>query len=529
MNPSPQHDVVILGGGLAGLCLALQLRQRFADIDIVVLERKSHPLPAAAHKVGESTVEIGAHYFAETLGLRAHLDAQHIRKFGFRFFWSEGRDDLERVTELGVSQVMPTPTWQIDRGIFENHLGERARELGVRFVDGASVRGVDLASDGDGAHVVRASIDGAEQVLTARWVVDASGRAGLLKRKLDLADANGHDANAVWFRIDARLAIDDWCDDAPWGSRCTPPERWRSTNHLCGEGYWVWLIPLGSGAHSVGIVCDAQIHPLERMNTFDKALDWLREFQPLVARHCEATRDQLMDFMFLRGFSHGCKQVFSGDRWALTGDAGVFLDPFYSPGSDFIAIANTYICELIAHDRAGKPVAPYARLYEQLYFSFYENTLSLYRDQYAIFGDAEIMAIKVIWDYAYYWGILCPLFFQHRLGDLALLGELRDEMLAASTLNRDMQQLFHRWYAIGTRASRPVMWDQGKLDWFLEMNRALRDPLDDAGVRARLRDGLATLRELAATVRARAAASGLDGIEHATESKGKTPLFAEAA
>ena len=223
------------------------------------------------------------------------------------------------------------------------------------------------------------------------------------------------------------------------------------------------------------------------MNTFDKALDWLRVFQPLVARHCEATRDQLMDFMFLRGFSHGCKQVFSGDRWALTGDAGVFLDPFYSPGSDFIAIANTYICELIAHDRAGKPVAPYARLYEQLYFSFYENTLSLYRDQYAIFGDAEIMAIKVIWDYAYYWGILCPLFFQHRLGDLALLDELRDEMLAASTLNRDMQQLFHRWYAIGTRASRPVMWDQGKLDWFLEMNRALRDPLDDAGVRARLR------------------------------------------
>lgn len=528
MTSPARPDVVILGGGLAGLCLALQLRRRFADLDIVVLERKAHPVPVAAHKVGESTVEIGAHYFAETLGLREHLDAEHIRKFGFRFFWSEGRDDLEGVTELGVSQVMPTPTWQIDRGVFENHLGERARALGIRFLDDARVRGIEPGT-GEAAHRVRATVAGDECEFHARWLIDASGRAGLLKRKFDLAEANGHDVNSVWFRIDRRLSIDDWCDDDAWGARCSPPERWRSTNHLCGEGYWVWLIPLGSGAHSVGIVCDAKLHPLERMNSFDKALDWLREFQPLVARHCEATRDQLMDFLFLRGFSYGCRQVFSGDRWALTGEAGVFLDPFYSPGSDFIAIANTYICELIGHDRAGQPLAPYARLYEQLYFSFYENTLSLYHGQYAIFGDAGIMAIKIIWDYAYYWGILCPLFFQQRLADLAVLGDLREDMLAAAALNRDLQALFRRWYAHATHASPPVMWDQGKLDWFLEMNRALRDPLDDAGVRTRVREGLARLRDLAATIATRAARAGIDSDLPATATPGTTPLFIEAA
>ncbi len=41
----------------------------------------------------------------------------------------------------------------------------------------------------------------------------------------------------------------------------TTRERWLSTNHLCGPGYWVWLIPLASGSHSVGIVADEKHAP----------------------------------------------------------------------------------------------------------------------------------------------------------------------------------------------------------------------------------------------------------------------------
>src|SRR3546814_20390270 len=94
---------------------------------------------------------------------------------------------------------------------------------------------------------------------------------------------------------------------------------------MCGPGYWFWLIPLASGAHSLGIVCDGKAHPLETMNTHDKAMAWLREHQPRVAASLEEPGHEVCDFRFLRHFSYGCKQVF-GKRWDLHGEAGLVLD-----------------------------------------------------------------------------------------------------------------------------------------------------------------------------------------------------------
>lgn len=498
-----RHDVVILGGGLAGLTLAIQLKRRDPDIDIAVLERRTHPVPEAAFKVGESTVEIGAHYFANVLGLRDHLESEHIRKFGFRFFFSDGRRDIDRCTELGVSRILPTPSWQIDRGRFENFLGEEARRLGVRFRDGTTVRGLAM-SDCDALHAITFEHDGSTRIAEARWVVDASGRAGLLKRKFDLATPEIHDANAVWWRVDGIVDPKLWSDDADWLARCTPPDRWRSTNHMCGPGYWFWLIPLSSGAHSLGIVCDATMHPLETMNTHEKAMAWLREHQPRMAEALDLPEHRLQDFLFLRHFSHGCRQVFSGDRWALTGEAGVFLDPFYSPGSDFIAISNTLICDLIGKDRARKSFAAYADIYQQLYFGFFENTMTLYRDQYPLFGDAQVMPVKVIWDYTYYWSLLAPLFCGEKLTEIALLGQLRPLFERGRDLNLAMQSLLRTWGERNRAADLPApaaldgrLLDQFNIDWFHEMNRALHDRLDNAAFEQRMRDNVSRMEWLA--------------------------------
>ncbi len=506
-NDAASVDVTILGGGLAGLTLAIQLRRRFPALSLRIIERRQHPVPLAAHKVGESSVEIGAHYFDTVLGLKDHLNSQQLKKFGFRFFFSDGREDLDNVTELGASQYLSTPSYQLDRGVFENFLGQHVRELGVEFVDGAVVRNFDVGTQFDdkgAAHSVRYEFNGEQHEVRSRWLIDASGRAGLVKRKLGLQQDNAHNANAIWFRIGAKIDVDEWSSDASWLGRCDPPYRWLSTNHLCGEGYWAWLIPLSSGSHSVGIVCDAVTHPLETMNTFEKSMEWFRKHQPRLARELEGKQHLLQDFCFLRNFSYGCKQVFSGDRWALTGEAGLFLDPFYSPGSDFIGISNTYITDLIARDLQGELINGRAHVYQQLYFSFYESTLSLYTDQYAMFGDPEVMPVKVIWDYTYYWGVLCQLFFQGRLTDLTNLGRLSDHLNHSRALNVAMQNFMREWSKLSARRNDAVLLDQAALPWFAELNRGLRDKLDDEAFRARMIEYTGLLNTLAREIIERA-------------------------
>jgi flavin-dependent dehydrogenase len=166
------------------------------------------------------------------------------------------------------------------------------------------------------------SAAGDEREIRARWVVDATGRSSTIKRQLGLARKSGHHANAVWFRIADNIDIDDWSDDPAWHDRIRDGDRRLSTNHLMGEGYWVWLIPLASDAISIGIVTDPAIHPFETMSRFDRALAWLHEHEPQCAEVVERHRDELMDFKIMKDYAYGCSQVYSEDRWCLRSATG---------------------------------------------------------------------------------------------------------------------------------------------------------------------------------------------------------------
>ena len=74
-------DVIIAGGGLAGLGLAHQLISKRPELNIVVLERNTFPVDDTTAKVGESTVEIASRYLCHTLGLSEHFKDKHLQKF----------------------------------------------------------------------------------------------------------------------------------------------------------------------------------------------------------------------------------------------------------------------------------------------------------------------------------------------------------------------------------------------------------------------------------------------------------------
>ncbi len=442
-------DVIIAGGGLAGLGLAKQLKQANPELSIVVVEKQGFPRPRAIAKVGESTVEIGSHYLSHHLGLLQHLKDKHLKKFGIRIFFGEPADDFSRQDELGASQTFGIPTYQIDRGDIENHLAAELQALGVTLIDKADILQLDVRAETGTAYDKQLVIRSAtvEQTLRGHWLVDTAGRASLLKNHLKLAAKNEHKSNAVWFRIDRTITLDDWCENPEWQARCMPEgRRWLSTNHLVGPGYWVWIIPLASGVTSIGIVMDDIAFDASGIADQASAMAWLAQHQPRCAAAIGDAR--FLDFVLLQDYSYDCKQLFSDQRWAIAGEAGLFADPFYSPGSDFIAFANGFICSLITAERRGQDIRVQALVYEKLLRSIYQNTLSLYTGQYGGFGDRVMMGLKLLWDYSYYWGVLSLLYFRDALCDFERIRPLAGELQKAQQLNQSIQALFR------TRAER---------------------------------------------------------------------------
>lgn len=519
------YDVAIMGGGLAGLTLALQLQQRRPTVSILVVEKRLGPAPEGAFKVGESAVELASWYLAHTLGLEQHLEQQQLPKFGLRYFLTAGDNrDVARRCEFGPLRVhagdedrplhrLPVPAYNLDRGRLENFLLARCRERTIDVRTGARVTGVELVNgpvkrqakdpaserhtleftDADGTHRARAP-----------WLVDASGRASILKRKLGLAQSTEHKVDAVWFRLDVAIDPEDWSAEPAWRARTRRGLRRLSTNHLMGPGYWVWLIPLASGATSVGIVIDAAMHDISAINRFERALAWLHEREPQCARTIDDARASRQDFQVMRGGAYGCQRLFSAERWAITGDAGVFLDPLYSPGSDFIAVGNTLITDLIDKDFAGEKLRGSVRFAETLYQGMFQQYLLLYRGQYEVMGHPQVMVAKIVWDTALYFGYNLLLFRNERLCDRKFFVAARESIKATLRMQGTVQAAFKRWARRDQSVGDGQFVDQATIGFLWELYTGSKRSYDDDALLARLRRNIAILEEYARQIVRRA-------------------------
>jgi flavin-dependent dehydrogenase len=508
-NPAEEYDVAILGGGLAGLTLGLQLRKARPEISIFTAEKRPGPAPEAAFKVGESTQAVACNYFGEVLGLMDHMQNRQVRKSGLRFWFSAGdnRNLAERV-ELGATAHTPVPSWQFDRGRFENFLMEENLKAGVDVFQGAFITNVEVG-DPHEVTIVRGGPGGEESTVKARWLVDASGRSFILKRKLGLLEDNNHKVNSSWFRVAGGMDLEDWApqDEEDFWSRV--PERGfrrNSTNHLCGKGYWVWMIPLASGPISIGICADPEFHPFDQIDTLEGALDWIREHEPPLGDALDSRLQDVEDFLKVEHFSYGCKQEFSGeDRWCLVGEAGPFLDPFYSPGSDYISIVNTLTTDLINRDLDGEDVSERARGYNDFYLNLYRTGLSQYEDQYRFWGNPVVMSIKIIANTFYYWGVLGLLFFHRKLTDQALMAAVRPDIDRTWAITKQLEVLFRQWHELEEREYRRAMIRPQNFPPMFERHTDMIAGYGDEQIKARLGETADIMEAMAVIIFHRAA------------------------
>ncbi|HEY5708001.1 MAG TPA: tryptophan 7-halogenase [Solirubrobacterales bacterium] len=464
-NPA-NCDVFVAGGGLAGLTAALQLKQMRPKTSIAVVEKRSLPVPEVAFKVGESAAEIGSHYLKESIGFKRHMEEEQIRKFSLRIFSSAGANsDISRRPEIGLSRFSPLRTYQLDRGKLENALAEAASNLGVEVIDEHTVTALELGPD---RHRVTVKRNGSTRDFSPRWIVDASGRAGLLRRRLGLGVDIDHDVNASWFRVGKRIVVDQWSDDPAWHARVPSGKRWMSTVQLVGEGYWLWVIPLPSEATSIGIVADPRFVPYERIRRYEALYEWLRENEPQLASELPASESGLLDFRKLKKYAYGTRRGLSPQRWALTGEAGLFLDPLYSTGLDFIAVANTLTTRLIAGALDEEPdFRRRLKAYNAFYLGQFLGWEPAFRGQYEIFRDAQATAAKVIWDNAFYFMFPVLLFTKDCITDLDFLASIRKQLADTHPLNVHMQQGFREVSKLDVRsAGFPVASDRGVEDLF---------------------------------------------------------------
>jgi 2-polyprenyl-6-methoxyphenol hydroxylase-like FAD-dependent oxidoreductase len=400
-----EYDVIIIGAGLAGLTLSRHLLL-YTGKTILLLDKRLDPPREAPQKYGESLVQASGYYFGKVLDLEEHLLIDQYLKYNLRFHWPTAglaNRGLEDYSLSFIRTQSNIATFQLDRNLFEAHL-LRTNRQNPRFEFLGGVRNVcvDLSETGD-CH--RVCFEGGD--VRGRWVIDASGRGGVLKRQLELAQPNPirHGATFCWVeglvnieKLTGRKHQEVLYDRKRSQTGHFP--AFLATNHFCAEGQWFWVIPLHHKT-SLGLVYDHNVVDAEEVSNTRKLIDYVCRQWPLFAR--DLPYRKILDEGRLIDFSYDCRETISPRRWALIGEAGRFSDPLYSPGSDLIAIYNTLVVDAIETE-GEQELRRKCRAAEQIQRVVYESYVPSYAVSYDCLGDQEAFSLKYSWELAVYFG-----------------------------------------------------------------------------------------------------------------------------
>lgn len=318
-----EHEVVVLGSGPAGCAAATLLARRSHKVALV--RPSSPPAPALAESIPPSAEKL-----LSELGV---LDA--MRKAGFypnrgNTVWWAG-SDVRREPFLDDESG-----FHVDRMGLEGVLLGQAEEVGVQVYDGATARSADEVN---GGWVIRCDTTRGSVELNTPWVLDATGRHGLLARK----EGRKVDRSTTTLAIVRR-----WKRDAGWPG----PDAFHTLVESYADG-WAWSVPLDEHVRCFTAMIDQRHATLEGID-----IGAMLDAELTKTEHLGPMRD-------------GAKPL--GDAWAcpaslhtaekfgrpgllLVGDAGSSIDPLSSFGVKK-ALSSGWLAGVVAHTALIDPVA----------------------------------------------------------------------------------------------------------------------------------------------------------------------------
>ena len=394
------YDAVIIGGAFSGASTALLLKRRRPATRVLIIEKAAE----FDRKVGESTTEVSSCFLTKVLGISTWLGHHQLAKQGLRMWFARTPEEkFEDCAEVGARYNSRLSGFQVDRATLDEHLLALAVAEGCELWRPAKIAALELG--GAGRNLLSVRVGEETREVRAKWVVDASGRAAVIARKLELLRPLAeHPVNALWARF---TGVQDWDGAAlrakfpDWAKAVGTSRSW-ATNHLMGLGWWTWIIPLKGGDYSIGLVYDTRLFTPPAGATIGERLSAHFQTHPVGREILGTAQPMAGDQRAYSSLPYVSEQVMGGG-WALAGDAAGFIDPLYSPGLDFCAFTAHGAQSMVARALDGEDVAADVEQYNARFtFGFRAWFEGIYRDKYFYMGDADLMATAFLLDIALY-------------------------------------------------------------------------------------------------------------------------------